>query len=113
MVVPAAGEVVLVRFPFSDLSQAKVRPALCLGGAGRGDWLLCQITSKGYGDPLAISLGPADFISGGLKLASYARPGKLFTANGSLMTASVGQLGDVALRGVIDAVVALLNANRP
>lgn len=88
--------------------------ALALGPRrGRGDWLLCQITSKGYGDPLAISLGSADFISGGLKLGSYARPGKLFTANGSLMTASVGRLGDVALRGVIDAVVALLNANRP
>ena len=75
MVVPAAGEVVLVRFPFSDLSQVKIRPAVCLGSAGRGDWLLCQITSKSYSDPLAINLGPADFVSGGLKLASYARPG--------------------------------------
>lgn len=113
MVVFAAGDVVLVRFPFSDLSRTKVRPAVCLGGAGRGDWLLCQITSNGYEDPRAISLGSADFVAGGLKLASYARPGKLFTANGSLITTSAGRLNDIALRGVIDAVVALLNANRP
>lgn len=38
----AAGAVVLVPFPFSDLSQAKVRPAVVLGDAGRGDLVLCQ-----------------------------------------------------------------------
>ena len=46
----AAGAVVLVRFPFSDPSQSKLRPAVVLAGAGRGDWLLCQITSKPYSD---------------------------------------------------------------
>ena len=30
MVAPSAGEVVLVPFPFSDLSQSKLRPAICL-----------------------------------------------------------------------------------
>ena len=35
MVSPTAGQVVLVPFPFSDLSQAKVRPAVCLADAGR------------------------------------------------------------------------------
>jgi hypothetical protein len=34
MVIPAAGAVVLVRFPFSDLSQAKLRPAVVLADAG-------------------------------------------------------------------------------
>ena len=38
------GEVVLVRFPFSDLSQTKLRPAVTLADAGREDWVLCQIT---------------------------------------------------------------------
>ena len=50
MVAPAAGAVVLVRFPFSDLSQTKVRPAVVLADAGRGDCILCQITSKTFGD---------------------------------------------------------------
>jgi hypothetical protein len=39
---------VLVRFPFSDLSFMKLRPALVLADAGRGDWVLCQITSNPY-----------------------------------------------------------------
>ena len=36
----------LVPFPFSDLSQAKLRPAVVLADAGRGDWILCQITEQ-------------------------------------------------------------------
>lgn len=33
----AAGAVVLVRFPFSDLSEAKLRPAVVLADCGRDD----------------------------------------------------------------------------
>jgi mRNA interferase MazF len=54
-VVPlAAGLVVLVRFPFSDLSQTKLRPAVVLANAGRGDWILCRVTSKPYADSTAV-----------------------------------------------------------
>ena len=108
MVTPAAGEVVLVPFPFSDLSQSKVRPAVCLADAGRGDWILSQITSSPYGDPTAVPLDTPDFVSGGLLVASFARPGKLFTANAGLIVRSVGRLNDAALQRVLDAVVALL-----
>ena len=80
MGTPSAGSVVLVPFPFSDLSQSKARPALCLADAGRSDWVLCQITSSPYGDSAAVPLDAADFESGGLMVASFARPGKLSTA---------------------------------
>ena len=55
----AAGQVVIVHFPFSDLTASKLRPAVVLAEAGRGDWILCQITSKSYGDEKAISLDAA------------------------------------------------------
>ena len=51
MVTPAAGMAVLVPFPFSDLSQAKLRPAIALADVGPGDWILCQITSNPYAMP--------------------------------------------------------------
>jgi mRNA interferase MazF len=46
----AAGQVVLVRFPFSDLTRSKLRPAVVLANVGRNDWVLCQVTSKPYAD---------------------------------------------------------------
>ncbi len=108
MVTPTAGEVVLVPFPFSDLSQSKVRPAICLADAGRGDWILCQITSNPYSDPAAIPLDAADFASGGLLVASFARPGKLFTAQVGLLVRSVGVLTAATLARVLSAVVGVL-----
>lgn len=99
MVTPAAGGVVVVPFPFSDLSQAKLRPALVLADAGRGDWILCQITSNPYGDGRAVMLTDASFRTGSLRMVSYARPGKLFTANRDLMTAQVGSLHDDIIEG--------------
>lgn len=110
MGAPAAGEIVLVPFPFSDLSEAKVRPAVCLADAGRGDWVLCQITSNPYGDPLAVPLDAADFASGGLLAASYARPGKLFTAHSGLIVRPVGVLNPAAFNGLLMAVVGLFRA---
>ena len=107
MAAPAAGSVILIPFPFSDLSQSKIRPALVLTAAGRGDWILCQITSKPYADQRAVRLDEADFASGGLELASYVRPGKLFTANEALMIESVGQLTADKLRVVLEAVAEL------
>ena len=80
----AAGQVVVLPFPFSDLTRNKFRPALLLGDAGRGDWIACQITSNAYADARAITVDHADFVSGGLQRLSYARPGKLFTARRGL-----------------------------
>ena len=48
--------VVLVRFPFSDLSASKLRPAVVLADAGNGDHILVQVTSKSYADHRAVEL---------------------------------------------------------
>jgi mRNA interferase MazF len=102
------GAVVLVRFPFSDLSQTKLRPAVVLANAGRDDHILCQVTSKPYGDSLAVQLDQSAFASGSLRLTSYARPGKIFTANRDLIISEVAMLTPEGLGKVIDAVVNLL-----
>jgi mRNA interferase MazF len=110
-VVPsAAGAVMLVRFPFSDLSRSKLRPAVVLAEAGRGDWILCQVTSNPYSDARAIMLSEESFQRGGLRRTSYARPGKLFTASHELMATQAGVLQGGVLRQVIDAVVDVLHS---
>ncbi len=108
MVIPSAGSVILVPFPFSDLSNSKLRPAVALADAGKGDWVLCQITSKQYSDPRAIELNGGSFQQGSLHVISYARPSKLFTASQSLMVRQVGILKDDALKQIVEAVVELL-----
>ncbi len=105
MVIPSEGSVVTLPFPFSDLSQSKLRPAVVLASADRGDWILCQVTSKPYGDARAVELNKVDFATGGLRLVSYARPAKLFTAHESLFVSEAGKLQPVSLRKIISAVV--------
>jgi mRNA interferase MazF len=99
-----------VRFPFSDLSRTKLRPAVILADVGRGDWILCQVTSKLYGDARAIALTGESFVTGSLQVTSYARPGKLFTANRDLMVDQVGTLKEEAFEQIIEAVVAVLRS---
>ena len=112
MVAPTAGAVVLVRFPFSDLSQTKLRPAVVLASAGRGDWILCQVTSNPYGDSRAIKLEDVSFATGSLRVTSYARAGKLFSANRALIVAQVAALKPEWLAQIVDAVVNLLRSAR-
>jgi len=81
MVSPSAGSVVLVSFPFSDLSASKLRPAVVIASGGRDDWILCQVTSNPYADANAIEISDVDFASGSLQRVSFVRPGKLFTSN--------------------------------
>lgn len=103
-----AGQVVVLPFPFSDLSAQKIRPALVLADAGRGDWVLCQITSNAFADDRAVELNETDFVNGSLQRTSYARPGKLFTANAALITGIAGQLAPTSHIKVRNAVLALL-----
>ena len=60
------GDVVVLPFPFSDLSQTKRRPALVVAEAGGDELLLCQITSQPVRDRYAVALSDADFHSGSL-----------------------------------------------
>ncbi len=103
-----AGQVVIVHFPLSDLTASKLRPAVVLSEAGRGDWILCQITSKSYGDPKALEVGNADFTSGSLRVTSFVRPGKLFTAHASLVASSVGELRSEKFSVIRNAVIQMI-----
>ena len=110
MVSPAVGKVVLVPFPFADLSQSKLWPAVILADAGRGDRILCQVTSNPYGDASAIRLTDGCFSQGSLRSSSLARPGKLFTASFGLMLLEVGILTASAALQIIKAVITILQS---
>ena len=100
MGVPSKGAVVLIPFSFSDLSKSKLRPAVILASSGKGDWILCQVTSQRYTDLKAIELSNQNFQSGSLRKISFARTGKLFTANESLIVSEVGKLNSKTLNSI-------------
>jgi len=96
-----AGNVVVVRFPFSDLSNSKLRPALVLADWGGEDIILFQITSKNKNDPFTISLKKEDFIGGSLPLDSFVKVNRLFTADKSIIERKAGLIGDSLMKEVI------------
>ena len=61
------GDVVVVPFPFSDLTQAKRRPALVVDELEGDDLILCQITSQYVKDRYAVSIDESDFETGSLR----------------------------------------------
>lgn len=69
---------------------------------------MCQVTSNPYSDPRAIMLSEDAFAAGSLRRESYARPGKLFTADQGLIVRQVGTLNDEALKRIVEAVVGSL-----
>lgn len=103
------GEVVVIPFPFSDLSGNKRRPALVLADLPGDDIVLCQITSQSSPkDIFAIPLYAMDFTSGSLPVASNIRPNRIFTADKNLIIKSVGQISPGIHQSVFQSIVGLL-----
>jgi mRNA interferase MazF len=61
-----------------------------LANVTRGDCVLCQVTSNPNADPNAVELTEESFGEGSPQRVSYARPGKLLTANAGLFEGQVG-----------------------
>jgi mRNA interferase MazF len=95
------GDVVTVNFPFSDMKNGKLRPALVVARAEFENVILCQITSKPYSSAISIKLTETDFSSGSLPLTSYIRPDKIFTAEMSIINSTAGQVNKTALNNVL------------
>ena len=104
------GDVVVIPFPFSDLSASKRRPAVILADLPGHDYILSQITSKSISDDLSVSLEPGDMDGGSLKQSSNIRPNKLFTAEKSLVLYKTGSLKPEKLDVVIGRVIKIFTA---
>jgi mRNA interferase MazF len=113
MVTLSPASIVIIPFPFSDLSGTKLRPALVLAETGHDDWLLCQITSKAYTASTAVRLSNADLSKGMLNSISYARPMKLFTANADLIVKRVAILNSDTFREILTITIESLQKNLP
>lgn len=96
------GDVVVIPFPFSDLSQSKRRPALIIAALEGDDIILCQITSKTIKDIYAISIADSDFDAGNLKQPGNIRPNRLFTADNRIILYRIGHVNNDKLNQVVE-----------
>ena len=102
------GTVVLIKFPFSDLTKVKLRPALVLAKASKNDFILCQITSKQYGDDKSVELQTKDMGNGLLHKLSYVRYTKIFTANDSIIVSELGKIKNNKFDTIINSLIDFL-----
>lgn len=103
------GDVVVIPFPFSDLTGSKRRPALVLADLPGDDIVLCQITSQNSPkDPFAIALNLGDFEQGTLPVPSNIRPNRIFTADKNLIIKTSGKISAGIHNKVFLAVVDML-----
>ena len=102
------GDLVVVPFPFSDLTRAKRQPALVLANLDGDDLILCQITSQSVRDQYAIPLTDPDFRTGSLKRRSNVRPNRVFTADRTIILYKVAALAERKMDLVIDKLVEIL-----
>lgn len=101
------GDVVLVAYPFTDLSGFKVRPALVAALARPPDVVLALTTSNLEGASRAdVTLDPADheFAQSGLHGPSRIRLDRLATLEPALISSRIGSVGADTMERVRDAL---------
>jgi mRNA interferase MazF len=106
----ARGDVVVIPFPFTNLSEQKARPALVLADLAGPDLILCQITTKPGRDRYAVAVDRADFSDGSLKYPSSIRANQIFTLEKTLVRDRVGCLKKEKTEEVVRVVISFLRA---
>lgn len=82
----------LILFPFTDLSDAKQRPALLMTNPDRdGDFIAAAITSQA-GHPATVSLSAQHLLHGSLPKPSWIRADKLFTFQTRIIRKHIGRV---------------------
>ena len=100
------GQIVLLRFPHTDLEPGKLRPVLLLAKlpGEYDDWLVCMISSRverhlpGFDE--LVGTGDPDFERSGLKVASVIRIGRLAVVGEEVLVGAIGEVSPERLRRI-------------
>lgn len=101
-----AGQVVVFRFPQTDLEEGKLRPALLLGKlpGEYDDWLICMLSSQTHqyivGFDEIVKDSDEDFKLSGLKITSVIRVGRLAVVSGEILLGAIGEISSERLKRV-------------
>mgnify|MGYP001585341437 CR=1 FL=1 len=95
------GMIILVPFPFTDLSGQKIRPALVLSGLERSDdFIACFISSKPDRkiNKTDIKIEPSP--QNGLKVSSIIKVAKIATLEKKIVLGEIGSLDQKTIKAV-------------
>ncbi len=99
-----SGDVVVVKFPFSDLTSFKKRPSLILKKIAGDDFVLCEITANSYEKTEEVNIKQSDFTESSLKKDSFVRFSKLFTGDYSIIEYKIGKLKEEKLIEILHKI---------
>ncbi|SHG26944.1 type II toxin-antitoxin system PemK/MazF family toxin [Bradyrhizobium erythrophlei] len=95
------GDLLLVPFPFTDLSAAKRRPVLAVTAADSfGDFIAMPVTSRPQAEH-GLPLSAADMLTGTLPAPSWIRTNRIVTLNASLVVKSVGRVSEQVVTAAV------------
>jgi len=87
----SAGDVLLARFPYTDLSADKRRPVVVISvDNGGDDIIVCAITSKPYNGPYDVLATPTD--GTGLNVPSRIQFDKIATLSKTIISGRIGTM---------------------
>ncbi|MEK6837754.1 MAG: type II toxin-antitoxin system PemK/MazF family toxin [Nanoarchaeota archaeon] len=90
------GDIVLVPFPFTDLSGTKQRPALVLSNTGYNgktqDIVTCGITSNLQNSEYSVIIDNVNLASGSIPIKSRIKVDKMFTLKQFLVKKKIAKL---------------------
>jgi mRNA interferase MazF len=97
------GDIILVPFPFTDLSQTKLRPAVVLWADSKGqDVTLCFISSQKVetlaANEFVIATNDPQFSMTGLKMTSKVRVTRIVTLERRMLLRRLGKLSDQLIK---------------
>ena len=102
------GDVLLVPVPFTDLKDAKQRPALVISNTVRNtrveDIVICGITSNIKDETYSVMLEQKDLAEGTLHFLSRIKADKLFTIRKTIVIRKLGRVNTTILERVKDEV---------
>jgi len=108
------GDVILIPFPYSDLSSSKKRPALVLSNnsfnRSSSDLICCLITRNPKKDKWSVSIDEADVEKGSLHFKSKVKPYRIFTTDKSIVLKKLCRLKKAKLIAVIENLHKVLSA---
>lgn len=102
------GEIVLIKFPFTDNLTFKKRPALIIKDTNDGDIIVCRITSKSYNTLYDIEL--KNWNQNGLKLPSVIRIHKIASLEKDMIDIKLGEIDHLLKSEVINIMQKLLQS---